>query len=61
MHERTADTPWCAVPLLDETKPTLWFHDDMEAHRETDGQGYSIQYRPRKRRPKQKTVGLTEK
>ena len=62
MFERTAETPWCAVPLLNPEKPTLWFASDLDAHAEVDGQGYDIQYRPRKRRvTKKKSIALTEK
>lgn len=62
MFERTADTPWCAVPLLDsDKKPTLWFKSDIEAHDFADGNAYDVQYRPRRRRVKQKAVRLTEK
>lgn len=50
MFERTAETPWCAVPLLNPEAPTLWFKTDVDAHAFADGNGYVVQYRPRRRR-----------
>lgn len=57
MHERTDETPWCAVPLLDETAPTLWFKSDMDPQAQRlVSAGYTLQYRPRRRKVKPKTI-----
>ena len=56
MYERTADTPWAAVPLLDEEAPTLWLKSPNDLPKHIAEKGYSIQYRPRKRRVKPKSI-----
>ena len=56
MYERTDDTPWAAVPLLDDTKPTLWFETDVKALKVISGKPYTLQYRPRRRKIKPKVI-----
>ena len=58
MYERTDETPWAAVPLLDsDLKPTLWLKNDWDqTAADLRDEGYTIQYRPKRRKVKPKTI-----